>query len=367
MIDIQKVGAVKGGSPITQTTSSTISESSDGIASFADILNNEIDSTGMEGKAETEKSYADEELVQADITLNSQDTGSSTLPPIPETLRTLRLRTQTGVSGNARDSLTVEYSSVATQGSSMQHELANTREDLSSTLNALTSRRASPIWHHNTSLLSSEPSASGHLPSKPYSGLTETGEPETLLLQEISAPVASVARPAVFLADSIAYSTPTSINSSPVPTTHNSVSPTPPVVSIQASLYDNRWVADFSQQIVVLARSEIDSAYIKLNPAELGPIQVTLNVLDGQASASFVSQDDHVRAAIEAALGDLREALAKSGVALTNTYVGSQNNPDRRHNDEFELKKLVNSADEQATPSPALAGNVKSLGIDVFA
>jgi flagellar hook-length control protein FliK len=138
-------------------------------------------------------------------------------------------------------------------------------------------------------------------------------------------------------------------------------------MSVHTGLYESYWAKDFSQQIVVLTRSNSDSAYIRLNPADLGPVQVTLNVADGQASASFVSQDERVRAAIEAALGDLKDALAKSGVSLTNTYVGSQSNPDRRGDEQFKPKKYLDFPDEQVAPTRAISSNVRSIGIDVFA
>jgi flagellar hook-length control protein FliK len=58
-----------------------------------------------------------------------------------------------------------------------------------------------------------------------------------------------------------------------------------------------------------------------LNPKDLGPLQVVLQVTDNHAHALFVSDHAQVRAAVEAALPTLREALQASGIGLGSTSV----------------------------------------------
>ncbi len=65
------------------------------------------------------------------------------------------------------------------------------------------------------------------------------------------------------------------------------------------------------------------SAELQLNPPDLGPLKVVLNVVNDQAQAQFVSPHQAVRAAVEAALPHLRTALSESGIQLGQASVGA--------------------------------------------
>jgi flagellar hook-length control protein FliK len=81
------------------------------------------------------------------------------------------------------------------------------------------------------------------------------------------------------------------------------------------------WDDAFSQQVVFLSSAKQQSAELTLNPKDLGPLQVTLQVTDNNAHALFVSQHAHVREAVEAALPKLREAMEQNGISLGSTSV----------------------------------------------
>ncbi|MBO9649284.1 MAG: flagellar hook-length control protein FliK [Variovorax sp.] len=65
-------------------------------------------------------------------------------------------------------------------------------------------------------------------------------------------------------------------------------------------------------------------AELNLNPANLGPLKVTLTMGDNQAQAMFVSAHESVRKAVEAALPQLRSTLAEQGITLGQTSVGAE-------------------------------------------
>jgi hypothetical protein len=137
---------------------------------------------------------------------------------------------------------------------------------------------------------------------------------------------------------------------------------------ISTSLFDNQWTTDFSQQVTWLIKSDISSAQISLNPTELGPIHITLNIVDDQATATFVSAHEKVRSVIENALGELRETLQKNGVHLTDAHVGSQANSQREHMQTARLSRTVDSSGGMDSPVEALPRRLQTLGkIDVFA
>jgi flagellar hook-length control protein FliK len=65
------------------------------------------------------------------------------------------------------------------------------------------------------------------------------------------------------------------------------------------------------------------TAELQLNPPDLGPLKVVLNVVNDQVQAQFVSPHQAVRAAVEAAMPHLRTALADNGIQLGQTSVGA--------------------------------------------
>jgi flagellar hook-length control protein FliK len=69
------------------------------------------------------------------------------------------------------------------------------------------------------------------------------------------------------------------------------------------------------------------TARLNLNPAELGPLQVTLSMNDHQTQAMFMSSHEAVRKALEAALPQLRTTLAEQGIELGQASVGSGSQP----------------------------------------
>jgi len=81
------------------------------------------------------------------------------------------------------------------------------------------------------------------------------------------------------------------------------------------------WEEALSQKVVFLSNAHSQSAELTLNPKDLGPLQVVLQVADNHAHALFVSQHQQVREAVEAALPKLREAMEANGIGLGSTSV----------------------------------------------
>lgn len=98
---------------------------------------------------------------------------------------------------------------------------------------------------------------------------------------------------------------------------------TPKQAMVSTPLASEAWPKQFSEKIVWLARNDQQSAQINLNPPQLGPIQITLNLNGDQASALFSSPHVEVRQAIEAAMPQLREMLSSAGISLGDANVGA--------------------------------------------
>lgn len=98
----------------------------------------------------------------------------------------------------------------------------------------------------------------------------------------------------------------------------------PEATAIQTPISDQRWSQNFGEKIVWMARNDQQQAQLNINPAHLGPVQITLSLNGDQASASFASPHAEVRQAIEDSLPRLREMLSGAGINLGNADVGSQ-------------------------------------------
>lgn len=110
--------------------------------------------------------------------------------------------------------------------------------------------------------------------------------------------------------------------------------PTPPPLhtSIPTPIAQRQWADDFGQKITWLATQNQQRAELHLNPAHLGPLDVTLKLNGDQATALFSSPHAAVREAIEQSLPKLREMFADNGIMLGGATVSDQ--PQREQHSE---------------------------------
>jgi flagellar hook-length control protein FliK len=155
------------------------------------------------------------------------------------------------------------------------------------------------------------------------------------------------------------------LSATPPPVHANASAPNPVAAAApqQAALTpevgSGEWGKALGRQMLHMGKAGEQVAELQLNPPGLGPLKVTLSLNDNQVQAFFVSAHASVRAAVEAALPQLRGTLADNGLSLGNTSVdaGTQQQPafaqgqgqDNRHS------RPAYAAADAATP-PATAG-----------
>lgn len=93
---------------------------------------------------------------------------------------------------------------------------------------------------------------------------------------------------------------------------------------LTAAIGSTDWAADLGQQMVDMVTRGDQQVDLRLHPAELGPLSISLNLNDGTTQAQFQVAHASVRAAVEQALPQLREALATQGIALGQASVSDQ-------------------------------------------
>lgn len=96
-----------------------------------------------------------------------------------------------------------------------------------------------------------------------------------------------------------------------------------PMEKLTPQVGTSGWDQALGQKVVWMVAGAQQSASLTLNPPDLGPLQVVLNVTNSQATANFFSTQPEVRQALEAALPRLREMLGDAGIQLGQANVSA--------------------------------------------
>jgi len=138
------------------------------------------------------------------------------------------------------------------------------------------------------------------------------------------------------------------------------------------------WQQSFGEKVLWMVNKNIHSAEIKLNPPELGRLEVKISMQQhDQTSISFTSQNHQVRELIEAALPRLREMLNDSGLNLSDVEVSDKSSTAKDNRGQFssdhqseqsETKSQSLSASEDAdeTIEQSLVHQLDSSRIDFY-
>ncbi|MBT2774228.1 flagellar hook-length control protein FliK [Halomonas sp. ISL-60] len=103
---------------------------------------------------------------------------------------------------------------------------------------------------------------------------------------------------------------------------------TPTAATLATPVMSPAWSQQLSQQLVqITQRGGEQHIQMQLNPAELGPLSISLKFGEQGAQAHFLSAHAQVRQVLEQAIPQLREALAEQGISLGETSVGEQRDP----------------------------------------
>ncbi|MFZ1874749.1 MAG: flagellar hook-length control protein FliK [Chania sp.] len=166
----------------------------------------------------------------------------------------------------------------------------------------------------------------------------------------------------------IAYA-PTPAVASPVAAT------TPPTPQLHAPLGSAEWQQALSQQVLLFQRNGQQNAKLRLHPQELGALQIRLTLDDNQVQLHITSAQGQVRSAVEAALPQLRQALAENGINLGQSSVGGESLPSPQQNSHSGGQPAYRQQHGRAeshmqnldTPAALQAMARSAEGVDIFA
>lgn len=144
---------------------------------------------------------------------------------------------------------------------------------------------------------------------------------------------------------------------------------------VAPSLRAPEWGQAFREQVSWLTGQGVQMAHLQLDPPDLGPVEVKVNIQHDQANISFTSHHAPVRDAIEQQLARLREQLMQQGFTDVNVDVSGQDHQDRReamkqHDGEVDgdwsrLSTAEENMELQGVTQPIIGGRIG--GVDFYA
>ncbi len=90
------------------------------------------------------------------------------------------------------------------------------------------------------------------------------------------------------------------------------------------NLNQKNWERTLGHQLNWMVNNRLQEAEIKVNPPDLGPLEVRVSLHHNQTNVTFFSHEAAVREALESALPRLREMLDGQGITLNQAQVSDQ-------------------------------------------
>jgi len=94
-----------------------------------------------------------------------------------------------------------------------------------------------------------------------------------------------------------------------------------------ADLHGENFDEAVGSRLTWMAEQKIGHAHIRINPQELGPVEIRMRLDGERVHADFSSPQAEVRQALENSLPKLRDMLAQHGFALAQANVGQHGQP----------------------------------------
>ncbi len=87
---------------------------------------------------------------------------------------------------------------------------------------------------------------------------------------------------------------------------------------------ESAWSQALGERVLWMAGRDMQQAEVRLNPPQLGPVEIRVRVHNDQASVSFVAQHPFTREALETSIPRLREMLGDANINLADVDVGQR-------------------------------------------
>ncbi len=110
------------------------------------------------------------------------------------------------------------------------------------------------------------------------------------------------------------------------------------VPKITQSINHPQWGKELANRVVFISKQNMGEAKIRINPANLGPIELRVSVQNDQASISFISNHALVREAIENSMPRLKEMFEANGFSSLDVNISDNSHADKEDKESEKLK-----------------------------
>lgn len=115
-------------------------------------------------------------------------------------------------------------------------------------------------------------------------------------------------------------------------------------LEIETPVRDAQWSQAFAYRVQFMATQGIQRAQVQLNPAELGPMEITIDLVDDVAQVQITAEQAATKEAVEQAIPRLREMMAQSGFGETNVELSSPQDESRGSAGDAQLMSNANNS-----------------------
>lgn len=132
------------------------------------------------------------------------------------------------------------------------------------------------------------------------------------------------------------------------------------------------WDQAIGQRVLMMVNNAQQSASISLNPPELGPLEIVIEVSNAQTDTTFLSDRQEVRQALQDGLENLRSMMKESGISLGNTNIGARQQQDQANTSGHQAQSGKNGLLPKEPQAPMSTAQMLSQvrvalgGVDTF-
>lgn len=138
-------------------------------------------------------------------------------------------------------------------------------------------------------------------------------------------------------------------------------------IDIPTDINSSQWADRFSERIIWLENQGIKSAVIKLNPDDLGPLEISIKVVKDTASVNISTPSTHVRELVDQALPRLREMMESQGLNLGDVQISADANAKHKAQQDQNRDDTLLRSNEEIVEVVTVNSRVTKGLIDYFA
>ncbi|MAI53842.1 MAG: hypothetical protein CMP96_05725 [Gammaproteobacteria bacterium] len=119
------------------------------------------------------------------------------------------------------------------------------------------------------------------------------------------------------------------------------------------------WAQELAQQTKFMVQDQVRFVELKLNPANLGTVEVVMKQEDDQTTLMFFAKNALVREALESTLQRLQKSFSDDGLDLDQAFVSDQSLAEHKEQNDYGFEQEGQSANNELTDSlPSQERNV---------